>query len=209
MTPAEIRTALEAHAAECRKAIAELRPRPALPANLAGANLAGANLADANLAGANLADAYLAGADLTGADLAGANLAGADLADADLTDANLTDARLAGANLADANLAPIWEDVDFILSAARAEAPALLSALREGRINGSAYEGPCACLIGTLANARGCIYTQLEGVTPNPKRPAERWFAAIRRGDTPATNPVSALTVEHVEQWLAAHGEVS
>lgn len=123
--------------------------------------------------------------------------------------ANLADAYLAGADLAGANLAPIWEDVDFILSAARAEAPALLSALREGRINGSAYEGPCACLIGTLANARGCIYTQLEGVTPNPKRPAERWFAAIRRGDTPATNPVSALTVEHVEQWLAAHGEVS
>lgn len=47
MTPAEICTALEAHAAECRKAIAELRPRPALPANLAGAYLARAYLAGA------------------------------------------------------------------------------------------------------------------------------------------------------------------
>jgi len=107
VTPADLRTALEAHAAECRKAMAELRPRPSLPANLADANLADANLAGVNLAGANLADANLADANLADANLAGANLARAYLADANLADANLADAYLADANLARANLAGV------------------------------------------------------------------------------------------------------
>lgn len=45
MTPAEIRAAMEAHAIACRVAIAELRPRPEMPRDLADANLTGANLA--------------------------------------------------------------------------------------------------------------------------------------------------------------------
>ena len=73
MADLDIRTALEAHAAKCRKALAEMRPRPALPADLTGAYLAGTNLAGANLAGAYLAHANLAGANLAGADIDGAN----------------------------------------------------------------------------------------------------------------------------------------
>jgi len=109
MADLDIRTDLEAHAAKCRKALAEMRPRPALPADLTGAYLAGTNLAGANLAGtylagANLADANLADADLADADLAGANLAGADIDGANLTGANLAGANLKGADLAGANL---------------------------------------------------------------------------------------------------------
>ena len=33
-------------------------------------------------------------------------------------------------------------------------------------------------------------------------RPAERWFLAIREGDTPASNQVCAITAEWVEAWI-------
>ena len=45
MTPSEIRAAIEAHAAACRVAIAEMRPRPDLPRALTDANLADATIA--------------------------------------------------------------------------------------------------------------------------------------------------------------------
>ena len=74
----DLRTALEAHAAECRKALADMRPRPDLPEDLrARLRTEHANLAGADLAGAYLADADLADANLAGANLARANLAGA------------------------------------------------------------------------------------------------------------------------------------
>lgn len=59
------------------------------------------------------------------------------------------------------------------------------------------------CLIGTMANARGCNINQLGVVQPNADRPAERWFLAIRPGDTPANSQVSAITVGWVEEWQA------
>jgi hypothetical protein len=61
-------------------------------------------------------------------------------------------------------------------------------------------------LVGTIANIRKCHFTAIPGIRPNAGRPAERWFCGIRKGDTPANNPVSALTVEHVEQWLVSRG---
>jgi hypothetical protein len=43
-----------------------------------------------------------------------------------------------------------------VLSAAPAEVPTLLAKVRAGEVDGSVYEGVCACLLGTIANARGC-----------------------------------------------------
>jgi uncharacterized protein YjbI with pentapeptide repeats len=167
-------------------------------ANLRGANLRGANLRGANLSGANLGDADLGGANLRGANLRDANLSGADLGGANLRDANLSDANLGGADLT-----PVRDDVWAVLSAAPAEAPALLAALQEGRIDGYCYEGTCACLVGTIANARGCDYTDLGPVLEaNGDRPAEVFFAAIHPGDTPATSQPSALAARWVEEWL-------
>ena len=189
-------------------------------ANLCGANLRGAilgvadlrgaDLRGANLRGANLSDADLRGADLRGADLRGADLRGANLRVANLRVANLRGADLRGANLRGADLrgAKVGQgetartDILDILAGAPAEVPELLAAIHEGRIDGSAYEGECACLVGTIANARGCPYEGLAGIEPNSGRPAERWFWGIAPGHTPADNPFAALAAQWIESWL-------
>ena len=94
--------------------------------------------------------------------------------------------------------------MELVLSGAAAEAPALLAALREGRIDGSCYEGACSCLVGTIATARGVDYLTL---APDSNRPAERWFLAIQRGDTPATSQFAAITEAWIQDWIAARAE--
>jgi hypothetical protein len=81
------------------------------------------------------------------------------------------------------------------------EVPALIAALKEGRVNGSSYEGPCACLVGTIANAKHCNYQHIPDLKPNSNRPAERFFLAIKTGDTPETNPVCKIAVEWAEEF--------
>jgi hypothetical protein len=172
-------------------------------ASLVGADLRGANLRCADLGGANLRGANLRGANLGDANLRGANLRGANLGDASLVGADLGGANLGGADLRDANLTPIRDDIWAVLSSAPAEVPALLDALRTGRVDGSTYQGSCACLVGTIANARGCEHTAIPGLTPAAFRPAERFFMLIRPGDTPATSEPCRLAAEWAEDWLA------
>jgi hypothetical protein len=165
-------------------------------ANLARAYLAGANLADANLADANLADANLAGAYLADANLADANLAGADLARANLAGANLAGAK----NLTEAQLIAFRDDLWAVLSAAPREAAAVRDALLAGKVNGSVYEGDCACLVGTIANARHCAVGDLGMLKPNSSRLAEVWFMPIRPGDT--SSIFATLATKWVNEWL-------
>ena len=172
-------------------------------ADLTGADLTGANLRGANLRGADLTRADLTGANLRRADLTGANLTGADLRRADLTGANLTGADLRRADLTGANLRVIRDDLYAVLSSAPGEAAAVLDALRAGRVDGSVYQGECACLVGTIANARGCDYTAIDGLWPNASRPAEAWFLGIRQGDTPETSERVKLTAEWIASWIA------
>jgi hypothetical protein len=153
----------------------------------ARAYLAVANLAGANLAGADLAGAYLAGADLAGADLAGADLA--------------------RANLAGANLRSFKADMWLTLSQNKSEVVGLIKALKEGRVDGSQYEGECACLVGTLANVKHVSHTTIEHNSDNP---AERWFLMIKKGDKPgdATGGGFAAqkALEWAEEFCAVHG---
>lgn len=89
------------------------------------------------------------------------------------------------ADLTGADLTRAENDLRRILDLSFAEVPALLAALREGRVNGQVYRGPCACLVGTIAIARRVDVSNLpEGLRPNSDRPAERWFLAIKEGDT-------------------------
>jgi hypothetical protein len=172
---------------------------------VAHADLGGADLRDADLRDADLRDAYLGGAYLGGADLRDADLRDADLRDAYLGGAYLGGAYLGGAYLRDADLGgadlrTIKRDLHKVLSSAPREVPGLRLALVEGRVDGSTYTGDCACLVGTIANVRGVAVATLPR---DSSRPAERWFLAIGRGATPETNPVSAITLGWIDEWLA------
>jgi hypothetical protein len=156
----------------------------------------GANLRDANLSGANLRDANLRWANLGGANLSGANLGGADL----------SGANLGGANLRDANLSWAKEDFFAVLSVVPGEVQFLRTALMEGRVNGSAYHGECACLVGTIANARHCAYDQIPNLKPNSSRPAERFFVGISEGHTPENSPLCKIAVEWIDEFIAKRG---
>jgi len=167
-------------------------------ADLSGANLSRANLSGANLRWADLRWADLRGANLSRADLSRADLSRANLSGADLSGANLIGANLRGANLRGADLSVIRDDIWAILSASPREVPALLDAIRAGKINGSAYEGECACLIGTLEKAGAGT----KSLTRNSSRPAEMFFLGINKGDTPSTSQFSALAEGWVAEWL-------
>ena len=119
---------------------------------------------------------------------------------ADLSGAVLRDAVLRGADLRDADLEPIRDDLIRVLTDARAEAPAFLAALLAGRVDGRVYRGDCACLVGTIANARGVDVATLP---KNPDSLIEKFVLGISRGDTPATNPVARLVAEWTESFIA------
>ena len=169
-------------------------------AYLEGANLKGANLKGANLKGANLEWANLEGANLEWADLKGANLEWADLKGANLEGANLEGAYLEGANLKGANLKPIKHDLFLVLIYQKSEIEGLKTALKEGKIDGSCYEGECCCLVGTIAKVKHCNYNSL-AVKPNSDRPIERFFFGISKGDTPKTNQFSKIVLDWIEEF--------
>jgi Pentapeptide repeats (8 copies) len=175
-------------------------------ANLRGANLRGAYLQEANLQEANLQEAELQEAELRGAYLQEANLRGANLRGANLRGANLRGAYLQEAELRGANLQPIRDDFRAVLDAARNEALFLRAALRAGNVDGSSYEGECACLVGTIARGQGRAFRELTGLSPDADRPAERWFLAIRPGDNARNNPIVAITLEWLDEWLKEKG---
>ena len=195
-------------------------------ANLSGANLYGANLSDADLRDANLRDANLSYANLSDADLYGANLSGANLRDANLRDADLRDANLrdanlsyanlsganlrganlSGANLSGANLRSFKADFWAILTTARKEIPGLITAMREGRIDGSTYSGECACLVGTIANVRHVSAFMLE---QDSSRPAEQWFLMIKKGDKPGDDSSGGFALQQALEWAEEYCALS
>ena len=155
---------------------------------------------------ANLRGADLYGADLRGADLRGADLYGANLYGADLRGANLYGADLRGANLRGADLDKLPKDfvnqcsrdILFILNCLKSEVPGLRKALVEGHVDGSQYEGECACLIGTLGNVDGGVDKVCETIPFYEKgthNMGETFFLNIREGDTPENNSFSKHAV--------------
>jgi hypothetical protein len=168
-------------------------------ARLVGARLDGARLVGARLDGARLDGARLDGASLVGASLVGARLDGASLVGVRLDGASLVGVRLDGASLDGARLDFIKHDLWGVLLHARNEVPGLVAALNEGRIDGSAYEGECACLVGTIANVKHCKHTEIPGLKPDSGRPSEVWFMGIRQGDTPDNNQIVKITLD----WIA------
>ena len=124
------------------------------------------------------------------------------------SDANLSGANLSGANLRDANLSGAYlsgfkADLFDVLLRAPNEVAGVRAALIDGRVDGSVYQGECACLVGTIGNLRGVSYDALgAGIAPDSGRPAEQWFMSISKGDTPETSGVVAITVEWLDEFL-------
>lgn len=126
----------------------------------------------------------------------------------------------------------MFEDGEFeeLLIAARAdfmevcsrfpnEVGALRQAIIDGRINGSLYSGPCACLKGTLANAKwGVLYENCEGeslrrleafgISCDVDLPAEKFFYLIMHGDTPATCEFSAIALKWATEFIWSRDKV-
>jgi hypothetical protein len=159
-------------------------------ANLRSANLRGADLCDADLRSANLRSA-----NLRGADLYGANLYGADLYGADLRSANLWQLPKDFINQSS-------RDILFILQSLRKEVPYLKQSLIDGKVDGSTYNGDCACLVGTLGNADGGVDAVCNAIPfyqKGTKNPGESWFLSIHKGDTPETNQFAAHVMKLIE----------
>jgi hypothetical protein len=204
---------------------ADLRAANLRGANLYGANLYGANLRGADLRGANLRAANLYGANLRGADLREANLRGADLRGANLYGANLYGANLYGADLRAANLRgadlrgadleklpqdfinQASRDMLFIFEKLKGELPFLREKLVKGEVDGSQYEGDCACLIGTLGKADGGVDKVCQVIPYYEKgthNAGENWFLNIKKGDTPENNEFAKHALKLIDMVLKA-----
>ncbi|PZU59798.1 MAG: hypothetical protein DI547_04800 [Sphingobium sp.] len=197
LSDADLRRA-DLSGAVLRRAV--LRDADLSDADLRRAVLSGAVLSGADLSGADLSDADLRRADLSGAVLRGADLRGADLRRAVLRDADLSDADLRRAVLSGAVLRGYKADFFMNLLRARDEVPYLIAALKEGRVDGSQYEGECACLVGTLANGRGASYHDMfpDAYSGNP---AEQWFLMIRKGDKPGDDTGGGFASQKALEW--------
>jgi hypothetical protein len=188
-------------------------------ADLSDADLSDADLNDADLSRANLRDANLRGADLSRANLRDANLRGADLSRANLRDANLRGANLRGANLRGANLRGANLESfkqDFIAEVLKlpTELEFLQQAIEEGKIDGSTYNGDCACLAGTFAHAKkiegyrgepiknGCTYRA------DSSSPREVFFMTIKPGDTPEKSATAALALEWTKEAIGMRNNI-
>ncbi len=100
----------------------------------------------------------------------------------------------------------VWRDGvrgDFfdVLLRVPHEVDGLIETMKAGKVDGSVYEGDCACLCGTIANLRHCNYQEIPGLKPDSLRPIEQFFAAIRPGHTPENNPWCKQAVEWAEEF--------
>jgi len=106
--------------------------------------------------------------------------------------ADLRGAYLEGAkNIPDSYINQCSRDMLFIFQNLKKELKGLRKAIIEGRIDGTQYEGKCACLIGTLANVDGGMEKVCSGIPFYEKglhNYSEQWFWQIKEGDTPENN---------------------
>lgn len=70
----------------------------------------------------------------------------------------------------------------------------------DGKINGTKYEGDCACLKGTIHNAKACDWKE-SGLIRNVSEPSEQWFLQIAEKQTPENNNVVKLTVDWINEF--------
>ena len=122
------------------------------------------------------------------------------LGDLRLADLRWGDLRLNDVRGGDVRLGDLyWQDYFDVLWRVPDEIAGLIAALKAGKVNGSRYEGACACLCGTIANLKHCNYQKIPGLVPDISRPIEQFFLGIGVGSTPENNPWCAMAVRWAE----------
>jgi len=85
-----------------------------------------------------------------------------------------------------------------------------------GKINGSIYQGDCACLAGTIAKHRGISDIESgqtikeNGIAfrVDSDSPRERWFMNIKEGDTPETNQCAKFALEWINEAISMRNHI-
>ena len=96
-------------------------------------------------------------------------------------------------------------DILFILQALKKEVPFLRKKLIKGEVDGTQYEGDCACLIGTLAKADDGIENVCKVIPYYEKglhNPGEQWFFQIHEGDTPENSFFAEHALKLIDEVL-------
>jgi hypothetical protein len=74
-------------------------------------------------------------------------------------------------------------------------------------VDGTQYDGACACLIGSLAQVKETSPDQVCEFIPYYDKglhnPSEQWFGQIRKGDTPEGNKYAAYALKLIDIVLA------
>jgi hypothetical protein len=90
----------------------------------------------------------------------------------------------------------------------------LRDALVAGKVDGSTYQGECACLAGTMAHAKGIFNYEGQpiknGLTfvADSSSPREKFFLAIRKGDTPKKNPFAKIALDWTEEAISIRDNI-
>lgn len=93
----------------------------------------------------------------------------------------------------------------FVLEHLKPEAPFLREKPIKGEIDGTQYEGDCACLIDSLGNANGGIETVCKTIPFYDKglhNYVEQWFYQIRQGDTPGNSAFAKRALTLIDMAL-------
>lgn len=111
---------------------------------------------------------------------------------ADLRGANLEGAYLRGSQKE--QIPKVWmnacsRDMLFVFEHLKNELPYLREKLIKGQVDGTQYEGECACLIGSLGRGQMDCINKVASAIPYYEiglhNPGEQWFWNIHKGDTP------------------------
>ena len=94
-------------------------------------------------------------------------------------------------------------DMLFIFQQLKDELPAFKEKLLAGKVNGSQYEGDCACLLGTFAKVKKEKVDKVCKVIPfyekGTHNMGEAWFLNIKEGDTPKSNGFANHVLKLIE----------
>jgi uncharacterized protein YjbI with pentapeptide repeats len=192
----------------------DLRGSNLRDSDLRGSDLRGSDLRDSDLRGSDLRGSDLRGSNLRGSDLSGSDLRGSDLRDSDLSGSNLRGSDLRGSNLRGSDLSDIRNDFLAEVLKLPNELEFLRQALMAGKVDGTTYKGECACLAGTMAHAKGIQDYDgtpiRNGLTfrADTSSPRERFFLAIREGDTPENNSACKIALEWTDEAIAIRDNI-